>query len=206
MLVLVLCGQLPGARAGERYELHWRTRTYATPEFVTKTETEWIVWLRDNQRGKTLWTRHLDYHFDPAKDVFWSKDRKALVVSHIWNFYVWREGYRLRCFGAPDDYMMGFAWSPDNRRLLARSDGSGAVDVDRGGLYCLELGAWPRYKYFHLDVAGEFGWMNPTKVAYAPDEAFHFVLGESLQKVGPPVRVVWRVPRSSMSHRANRRD
>ena len=206
-LLLTLCALAVGPRsagARERYELHWRQQTRVNaPVGTPDTEMEWVVSLRDNRRQQTLWTRTLDSYFDPKRDIVWSKDHRALVFSNITQFWVWREGYRLRNFDAPSDYMMGFAWSPDNRRLLARSDGSGATDLDYGGLYCLELGAWPRYKYFRIGAARSFGWDSPTKVRFTEmDDA-------AMNKAGNQGYMFrmrhWRVPRTSIFARRARR-
>ena len=199
-MTIGLCALLMGlhpARARERYEVHWREQTRPNPPGSAMTpESEWIVWLRDNWRQKTLWSRTIDYHFDPKADLTWSKDHRALAVSNVANFWVWRAGYQLRNFASPSDYMMGFAWSPDNRRLLARSDGSGASDIDYGGLYCLELGAWPRYKIFRVGAARSFGWDSPTKVRFTEMDE------DAMRKASTPGYLFrlrhWRVPRTSM--------
>jgi hypothetical protein len=85
----------------------------------------------------------------------------ALAVDDITQFMVWREGHRVRWFASPSDYVMKFAWSPDNHRLLVMSDGSGAADFGCGGIYCFKLQNPPRYKYVHLGYGCEMGWQSP---------------------------------------------
>ncbi len=200
LFVCALCSQHNRACAGERYQLHWRQTGYFSTNPYT--EPQWEIWLRDGLASKTLWKRTLSYHFDPKEDIVWSKDHKAVVVSQVPDYFVWREGYRLRHFAAPSDYTMGFAWSPDNRRLLVRSDGSGASDTDEGGLYCLELGAWPRYKYFHIDFAHTFKWIDNNNVRFTQLDYDAINKHNQYGYTKPPF--YWRVPRSSMFRASNR--
>ena len=204
--ICALCSQCESAGADERYQLHWRQTVWSQAKKYT--EPEWEIWLRDGLANKTLWKRTLSYHFDPKEDIVWSKDHKAVVVSQVPDYFVWREGYRLRHFAAPSDYMMGFAWSPDNRRLLVRSDGSGASDLDEGGLYCLELGAWPRYKYFRIDAAHKFKWINNHTVSFVQLDYNAMTKHNKWGYTTKPI--YWRVPRNSIfrasiRHHAKRR-
>ena len=197
-----LCSQHKYAGASERYQLHWRQTVQFQNAGYKYIHPEWEVWLRDELASKTLWKRTLKDDFDPKKDVLWSKNRKAVALSRTTDYFVWREGYRLRHFGAPSDYTMGFAWSPDNRRLLVRSDGSGASDGDEGGLYCLELGTWPRYKYFHLGAAHEFKWIGSNKVRVTQLDYDAINKHNKYGYTKPPF--FWRVPRNSSFRTANR--
>lgn len=171
MLLICIWFALPSCaqarvKASERYVLRWKT--VKMPPYDLE---EWDVWLWDRQKKRVLWKRHMD-SFSAEGGVHWSQDRRALAIEggipSQWRFLVWREGYRLRDFGVPggDDYTMGCAWSPDNRRLLVRSGSSGDSTADIGALYCLRLKSWPNYKYFNLGSARDFKWKNRKTVVF----------------------------------------
>jgi hypothetical protein len=166
IVMLGLCWNQRRAEASPRYIL--RSRTFYVPAHATD---EWDVWLWDTKRKRVVWKRRLDSYY-PKDDVHWSKDRRALAIEcgipHLFRVLVWREGYRLRDFGVPgyNDYTMGCAWSPDNRRLLVRAGRSAASDIDYGTLYCLKLGSWPHYKLYKLGMARKFAWKNRKTVIF----------------------------------------
>lgn len=131
--------------------------------------------LWDRTRRRVLWKRRINHEYYTRT---WSKDGRALAVGispgllNHWPLrapvLVWRENYRVRLYQVPGEYTMGFAWSPDNRRLLIRSGGSGCSDMDLGGVYCLELRRWPRYKCVLISdvLVRRFEWKNRKTAIY----------------------------------------
>lgn len=192
----LICGTLSHTRAEakERYVLRSRLiRVQAEPgnNYVLRSWDEWDVWLWDSRKKRIVWKERLGSgsHLE-AGSVHWSKDKRALVIEDITRFMVWREGHRKKWYGSPDDYVMKFAWSPDNNRLLVMSDGSGAADIGCGGIYCFKLQNPPRYKYVRLDIGCEIGWRS-SRIA---------LIWQRYEDYGQPnfgklkKPVAWRVP------------
>ncbi|RYZ84271.1 MAG: hypothetical protein EOP06_18355 [Proteobacteria bacterium] len=181
------------AHTKERYVLRsHRIKVKADPnKFVPSSWDEWDLSLWDSRKKRVVWKQHLGAGTDfEANSVHWSKDRRALVFDDTTRFMVWREGHRVRWFASPSDYVMKFAWSPDNHRLLVMSGGSGASDLGCGGIYCFKLQNPPRYKYVHLGSGCGIGWKSP-RVALIWNRFGNY--GQpNFVNLKPPVS--WRVP------------
>jgi len=107
---------------------------------IKKGKESEILRLYQRASKRTIWTRRVSFH----GRVGWSTDRRALAIEigGGTGILVWREGHTPRLFNSSPlgyDYAMGFAWSPDHRRLLLRIGGSGSADVDVGRLHCLNV-------------------------------------------------------------------
>jgi len=127
--------------------------------------------LFHRRSGRTIWTRKVWWH----SSIGWASDKRALAIGANTaagtegNILTWRPGGQLRVFKIPDDdfgdYFMGFAWSPDKRRLLFRTGGSGDADIDTGLLLCLNLDNGRFYKVTKQGVR-KMAWAGRRKALY----------------------------------------
>lgn len=99
-----------------------------------------VLRLYNTKTHKTIWTRRLRH--DSERRIAWSTDGLALAIYLRWDkILIWRLGYRTRFYDAPrdEDYIMGFLWSPDRRRLLIHAGHSGADMTPTSHLFCLKI-------------------------------------------------------------------
>ncbi len=197
-----LCGMCARAESRERYILHHA-------RIMQNGSETWNLWLQDTKRNRTLWKRRV-LPFALSQSVHWSKNRRALAIECQSSssghrvkseLIVWRIGCRVRFFGVPGghDFTMGCLWSPDARRLLVRAGGSGAADLDYGELFCLEVGAWPHYKWFDIGGARKMTWRNGRTVVFW--ELEEVGEGSAVHYGNLKTPRLWRVPSENASRK-----
>ena len=141
------------------------TATYALSITHFETGQKWFDTLRlyNTKTRKTVWTRKFKAN---VGNVEWSKDKRAVAINvRNGKILVWRLGYKTRFFDAPsnEDYVMGFHWSPDHRRLLIRCGGSGDDMTPDCNLYCLDI---QKRRLHFIHRASEEFWASNRKVLY----------------------------------------
>jgi hypothetical protein len=125
-----------------------------------------VLRLYNTKSKQTIWTRRLRY--DPSRIIAWSEDGRALAIYLRWNkILIWRLGYKTRFYDAPreEDFIMGFVWSPDKRRLLIDAGHSGADMSPVVHLFCLVISE--RQTYSIAKSVGKAKWISHRKVRYS---------------------------------------
>ncbi len=147
------------------------------------------LWLYNTKTRKTVWKRKFKAN---VGDVEWSKDKRAVAINvHGGKILVWRLGYKTRFFDAPpdEDYIMGFHWSPDKRRLLIRCGGSGDDMTPNCNLYCLNI---QKRRLHFIHGASEESWASNRKVLYKDKTSGYD--SKTGQWIYPKKFRVWRSP------------
>lgn len=155
--VLILFGALQNAAlAAKENALYILQNTHAAQFDVLR--------LINTKTKRVLWTGHA--RADSWRKIQWSKNKRCVAVALDFPFFlVWREGFNphLFRFAFDADWIEGFDWSPDNRRLLIRSDGSGGDVSLYSGISCLKIN---QRKQYWVSVGEKVSWSSPKNVVY----------------------------------------
>ena len=156
-----------------------QSATYAVHHQVRHKQT--VLEVYNRRTGKTIWKCALIGVYGET----WSKNHRALAFvtstgkmivtdGPISSFTIgtWRAGEKVRLHPPKPyqgcDYVEFLVWSPDNKRLLVATGGSGEVDIGACDLTCLNLetGVAHRVASF-VSIWGESPrWYSSHQVVY----------------------------------------
>ena len=179
-LILIASGGIVSAWP-DSYALHWK-----------KNDGQTVVQVYNRRTGQKAWKRS----FSDVGFFTWSSDRRSLAfVSsvgpkgsalspiEVFTIGTWRAGASVhlqppqRFRGC--DYVEFLVWSPDGKRLLVATGGSGEADIGAADLTCLDLETGAAHRF--IDMAsvrdGNPRWLGSHRIVYRlmihPEDEHH---------------------------------